>query len=116
MASLNLFQFPPVKSPPPHSLTIKQQKQNESRLTFQIKEEKNHNFYYYKSKVTYVFLDGMGSKHFGKNVEDLFSNPTAFGERREGKVVWADFTETYTKKQNKINQQIETINNESRRH
>ena len=44
----------------------------------------------------------MGSKHFGKNVEDLFSNPTAFGERRESKVVWVDFAETYTKaKQNK---------------
>jgi hypothetical protein len=28
----------------------------------------------------------MGSKLFGKNVEDLFSNPTAFGERRESKV------------------------------
>ena len=44
----------------------------------------------------------MGSELPGKDVEDLFSNPTAFGERRESKVVWADFTETYTKKQNKI--------------
>jgi hypothetical protein len=44
----------------------------------------------------------MGSELPGKDVEDLFSNPTAFGERRESKVVWVDFAETYTKaKQNK---------------
>ena len=44
----------------------------------------------------------MGSELPGKDVEDLFSNPTAFGERRESKVVRVDFAETYTKaKQNK---------------
>ena len=44
----------------------------------------------------------MGSELPGKDVEDLFSNPTAFGKCRESKVVWVDFAETYTKaKQNK---------------
>jgi hypothetical protein len=46
----------------------------------------------------------MSSELPGKDVEDLFSNPTAFGERRESKVVRVDFAKAYTKSgQNQIN-------------
>ena len=43
---------------------------------------------------SYVFLDGVSSKLSGENIEDLLSNPTTFGERRERKVVRVDFAQT----------------------
>lgn len=52
--------------------------------------------------MTYVFFDGMSSKLSGEDIEDLLSNPTTFGERRESEIVRVDFTKTWNEILRKI--------------
>ena len=40
---------------------------------------------------TYIFLSWMSSKLSGKDIQNSFANPTAFGESRESKIVRVDF-------------------------
>ena len=40
-----------------------------------------------KREFSYLFLNGVCSKLYGEDIEDLLSNPTTFGARRERTVV-----------------------------
>jgi hypothetical protein len=40
-----------------------------------------------KRRESYIFLDGVGTELPGKDIQDLLSNPTAFGECGESEIV-----------------------------
>ena len=44
---------------------------------------------------TYIFLSWMSSKLSGKDIQNSFANPTAFGESRESKIVRVDFPQIW---------------------